>query len=128
MIAWATASPIHCSSRGRSGVAKGKISTLRTLVAAAACVWAHAGVAMKTSRQAIQSQARRVTAARAREIPLFDTRLLNRFTSGPSLGVTQGAYPRHHATESTGADAPQRDLGDQQDGRQSDQPRPEVDP
>src|SRR5215469_14405003 len=114
VIDCAVASPSHASSRGRSGVAKGRISTLLTFTAGAAvaagtgAVWAQAGAARPRSR---------TTAVR------IDA--LGRPTRGMSRYPLSLGRPdtRRDTTEESGTDSSQSDLRHQHHGGSSEEPR-----
>src|SRR5262250_2877358 len=117
VIDCAVASPSHASSRGRSGVAKGRISTLRTFTAGGSvaagtgAVWAQAGAARHRSRTAAV-----LIVALARP-----TRVMIR--SSLSLGRPE---TRRDTTEASGTDPSQPDLRHQHHGGGSEEPRPQV--
>src|SRR5215470_11988650 len=117
VIDCAVASPSHASSRGRSSVAKGRISTLRTFTAGAAvaagtgAVWAQAGAARHRGRTAA---VRIVALARP-------TRVMTR--SSLSLGRPE---TRRDTTEESGTDPSQPDLWHQHHGSGSKEPWPQV--
>src|SRR5215475_2409307 len=120
VIDCAVASPNHASSRGASGVAKGRISTLRTFTGGAAAaagtgaVCAHAGTATSKLR------------SRKAAVRMVALAQLTRVMSRSSLSRARRPEARGDPAEKSVTNPAQPDLRDEQHGARSEEPWPQV--